>query len=53
MKKEYGFIHFSTGDLLRAEVKKGSDLGKEIDSFISKGNLVPGEVAVNLIKKCI
>ena len=28
-------------------------MGKEIDSYISKGNLVPGEVAVNLIKKNI
>ena len=53
MQEKYGFVHFSTGDLLRAEVKKGTELGKEIDSYISKGNLVPGEVAVNLIKKNI
>ena len=53
MKNRFGYVHFSTGDLLRAEVKKQTDLGKEIDSYISKGNLVPGEVAVNLIKKNI
>lgn len=53
MKNKFGFVHYSTGDLLRAEVKKGTELGKEIDSYISKGNLVPGEVAVNLIKKNI
>ncbi|AJC86155.1 adenylate kinase [Campylobacter sp. RM16704] len=41
--------HYSTGDLLRAEVASGSELGKTIDSFISKGNLVPLEVVVNTI----
>lgn len=42
----YGFKHFSTGDLLREEVKTGSELGKYIDSLISKGNMVPGDVSV-------
>jgi adenylate kinase family enzyme len=53
MVRDFKFRHFSTGDLLRAEVKKQSELGKEIDSYISKGNLVPGKVTVELIKKCI
>ena len=51
--ERYQVPHFSTGDLLRAEVKTKSDLGKEIQSFISKGEMVPGEVAVNLIRKNI
>ncbi|MDR2639169.1 MAG: adenylate kinase [Helicobacteraceae bacterium] len=41
--------HYSTGDLLRAEVASGSDRGKAIDGFISKGNLVPLEIVVNTI----
>lgn len=41
--------HYSMGDLLREEVASGSELGKLIDSFISKGNLVPLEVVVNTI----
>lgn len=41
--------HYSTGDLLRAEVASGSELGKTIDSFISKGNLVPLDVVINTI----
>ncbi|WP_291952593.1 adenylate kinase [Campylobacter sp.] len=41
--------HYSTGELLRAEVSSGSELGKLIDSFISKGNLVPLDVVVNTI----
>lgn len=41
--------HYSTGDLLREEVTKRTELGKLIDNFISKGNLVPLEVVVNTI----
>ncbi|ALV24900.1 adenylate kinase [Campylobacter iguaniorum] len=47
------FAHYSTGDLLRAEVASGSELGKLIDSFISKGNLVPLDVVVNTIISAI
>nr|WP_315013929.1 adenylate kinase [uncultured Campylobacter sp.] len=47
------FAHFSTGDLLRTEVASGSELGKLIDGFISKGNLVPLDVVVNAIVSAI
>ena len=47
------FAHFSTGDLLRSEVASGSELGKLIDGFISKGNLVPLDVVVNAIVSAI
>ena len=42
-------VHYSTGDLLRAEVASGSEQGKLIDSFVSKGNLVPLEIVVSTI----
>lgn len=42
-------IHYSTGDLLRAEVASGSERGKLIESFTSKGNLVPLEIVVETI----
>ena len=45
--------HFSTGELLRDEVKSGSKLGKIIDERISKGNLVPVQIAVQTIIKAI
>lgn len=45
--------HYSTGDLLRAEVSSGSDRGKVIDSFISKGNIVPIEIAIETIVSAI
>ena len=52
-KNDSKFSHYSTGDLLRAEVASGSDLGRLIDSFISKGNLVPLDVVVNTIVSTI
>jgi len=45
--------HFSTGELLRDEVASGSDLGKTIDSYISKGNLVPLDIVINTIVSAI
>lgn len=46
-------VHYSTGDMLRAEVASGSELGKTIDSFISKGDLVPLEIVINTIISAI
>lgn len=45
--------HYSTGDMFRAEVESGSERGKIIDSFISKGNLVPIEIAIETIVAAI
>jgi adenylate kinase len=45
--------HFSTGELLRDEVKTGSELGKIIDERINAGNLVPVKIAVETIIKAI
>ncbi len=45
--------HYSTGDMLRAEVASGSELGKEIDSYISKGQLVPLQIVLNTIINAI
>lgn len=41
--------HYSTGDMFRAEVAGGSERGKEIDSYISKGNLVPINIVIETI----
>jgi adenylate kinase len=46
-------VHYSTGDLLRAEVTSGSDRGKLINSFISKGLIVPIEIAIETITGAI
>ncbi len=46
-------VHYSTGDMLRAEVASGSELGQTIESFISKGALVPLEIIVDTIMSAI
>jgi len=46
-------VHYSTGDLLRAEVASGSELGKEIKSYIDNGKLVPLNIVIDTIKNAI
>jgi len=46
-------VHYSTGDMLRAEVSSGSTLGQTIESYISKGALVPLEIIVDTIMSAI
>lgn len=50
---KYGYAHFSAGDLLRAEVKSGSEQGEMIDEMIKEGKIVPGEITIELLKKAI
>jgi adenylate kinase len=45
--------HYSTGDMFRAEVATGSELGKEIDSYVSAGNLVPIQIVIKTIVTAI
>lgn len=46
-------VHYSTGDLLREEVAKETLLGKTIDKYTSKGNLVPLYIVVNTILEAL
>ncbi|MDD2594395.1 MAG: adenylate kinase [Bacteroidales bacterium] len=50
MVDKYNLRHVSTGDLLRAEIKKGSELGNQAKALIEAGSLVPDEVVVAMIK---
>ena len=50
---KYGVQHLSTGDVLRAEIASGSELGKQIDAIISKGNLVPDDMMHGVIENYI
>ena len=47
--ERYGFKHFSTGELLRDEIKQGTPLGKEVQHLINAGSLVPDAVVIDLI----
>ena len=45
IKAQYGYTHLSSGDLLRDEVKSGSQLGVALDTTMKNGDLVPTEVS--------
>ncbi len=45
--------HYSTGDMLRAEVASGSERGKELNSFMSKGLIVPIKIVIETIINAI
>ncbi|MDR2382362.1 MAG: adenylate kinase [Prevotellaceae bacterium] len=47
----YNLVHLSTGDILREEMKKNSPLGQKVKTLIEKGELVPDEVVVELIRE--
>ena len=46
----FGLIHLSTGDLLRSEIADGTELGLKAKSFMDKGELVPDDVVIGMIK---
>lgn len=47
--QKYGFKHISTGDVLRSEIKKGSELGVTAQGYIDHGQLIPDELMINIL----
>ncbi|MCR4852373.1 MAG: adenylate kinase [Prevotella sp.] len=47
--EHYGLGHISTGDVLRKEIKAGTELGKTAASFIDKGQLIPDDLMVSIL----
>ena len=52
-ERDNRITHYSTGDMFRAEVASGSELGKDIESFICKGSLVPIDIVIVTIVEAI
>lgn len=50
IKKTYGVVHISTGDLLRAEAQRGSEIGLRAKDFMDNGKLVPDDVLIPIVK---
>ncbi|NLX61423.1 MAG: adenylate kinase [Tissierellia bacterium] len=47
---KYSIPHISTGDIFRENIKKGTDLGKQVEAYMNKGLLVPDELVVSIVK---
>lgn len=51
LAEKYEVPHISTGDILRAAVKEGTELGKLAKSYMDKGELVPDDVIIGIIRE--
>ena len=49
LAEKFNLIHLSTGDMLRAEIAAGTELGKKMSLIMSKGELVPDAVVIEMI----
>ena len=49
LTEDFGLPHIATGDILRAAVAEGSDLGREAEQYMTEGKLVPDEVIIGVI----
>jgi len=49
--KELDITHISTGDMFRAAIKEGTEMGKKAKEYMDKGQLVPDEVVVGMVKE--
>ncbi|MBW3111380.1 adenylate kinase [Bacillus sp. MCCB 382] len=48
---KYGIPHISTGDMFRAAIKEGTELGLKAKSFMDNGDLVPDEVTIGIVRE--
>ncbi len=49
MIQKYGFGHISTGDVLRDQIKRGTELGKTAKGYIDNGQLIPDDLMVSIL----
>ena len=50
LANEFGAVHLATGDMLRLEIQAGTELGSQAKSFMDRGDLVPDDVIIGMIK---
>jgi adenylate kinase len=53
LQADFGLAHISTGDMLRAQVAQGTELGREAEKYMNAGELVPDEVILGMIGRRI
>ena len=49
MIEKYGLVHISTGDVLRDQIKRGTELGKTAKGYIDNGQLIPDDLMVSIL----
>lgn len=49
LKEHYGIEHVSTGEIIRSEIRRGTELGRSMEHYISKGELAPDAVVIGMI----
>lgn len=49
LAEKFNLVHLSTGDMLRAEITAGTELGRKMSAIMAKGELVPDEVVIEMI----
>jgi adenylate kinase len=50
LSKKYKIPHISTGQMFRDAIKEGTELGKKVEGFIAKGDLVPDDITIEVVK---
>lgn len=48
--EKYGLHHISTGEVLRRHIKEGTEIGKKADEYISKGQLIPDDMMIDILE---
>jgi adenylate kinase len=51
IEKEFRLVHLSTGDILRSEVARGTEIGLEVARIMAAGDLVPDDIIVSIVRR--
>lgn len=49
LKNHYGIDHVSTGEVIREQIRRGTELGRSMEGYISRGELAPDEIVIGMI----
>lgn len=49
LKEHYGIDHVSTGEVIRDEIRRGTELGRSMEQYIKEGKLAPDEIVIGMI----
>jgi adenylate kinase len=51
VSQRFGIPHVSTGDMIREEIKRGSELGRKLKEYVDRGLLVPDEIVTEMVRE--